>query len=106
MAQLRKFTTGTGKVVYAEREIKTLKLVDVYNTDRYRNKNHDRFEFRDNENKYYYDAALNAEMTEYDSKIAKDLMCEEGKFIKLSGYFVPMDDYIYIYNPRLLEIQN
>ena len=45
-------------------------------------------------------------MTEYDSKIAKDLAFEEGKRIRLTGYFVPPSSYsdnYYICNPRLLS---
>ena len=47
-------------------------------------------------------------MTEYDSKIAKDLSFGEGKMFRLSGYFLPpisWNSRIYIYNPRLLSIE-
>ena len=103
------FITPEGIRIEIERETKVLKLISVYNTDYYKGKNHDAFTFEDGEgNKYVYDAALNADMTEYDSKIAKDLAFAEGKHVKLTGYFLPPSSYsskYYIYNPRLLEIE-
>lgn len=106
---MKKFRSPDGQIIELERETKTLKLLYVYNTDYYKGKNHDAFEFVDSENnRYVYDASLNADMTEYDSKIAKELSFEEGKMVRLSGYFLPPTSWstrIYIYNPRLLSIE-
>lgn len=103
----KKFRSPDGQVYELERETKTLKLVSVSNSDYYKGKNHDAFEFVDGTDEYIYDASLNADQTEYDSKIAQDLAFEEGKYVRLTGYFLPTSSYsnkIYIYNPRLLEI--
>lgn len=103
------FISPDGQKIELERETKTLKFISVFNTDYYKGKNHDQFKFLDNDGTtYVYDATLNAEMTEYDTKFAKDLVFNEGKFIKLSGYFLPpssYSDFTYIYNPRLLSIE-
>lgn len=103
------FRTPEGTRIEVERETKVLKLISIYNTDYYKGKNHDAFTFEDGEgNKYVYDATLNADMTEYDSKIAKDLAFEEGKIVRITGYFVPPSSYsdsYYIYNPRLLSVE-
>ena len=102
------FRDSNGKCIELDRETKVLILKSVYNSDYYKGKNHDSFDFVDNEgNNYRYDATLNADMTEYDSKFAKELAFSEGKHVKLSGYFVPPSEYsecIYIYSPRLLSI--
>lgn len=104
---MKKFRTAEGKIVEVERETKTLQLKSVINIDYYKGKNHDAFTFIDGPTKYIYDASLNADMTEYDSNFAKDLAMAEGKYIKLSAYFVPTDNEnrFYIYNPRLLNIE-
>lgn len=103
------FRTPEGTRIEVERETKVLKLISIYNTDYYKGKNHDAFTFEDGEgNKYVYDATLKADMTEYDSKIAKDLAFEEGKIVRITGYFVPPSSYsdsYYIYNPRLLSVE-
>lgn len=105
----KRFISSTGHLVEIEREIKTLKLTHVNNSDYYKGKNHDSFNFTDTEGiKYIYDASLNSDMTEYDSEFAKTLAFKEGKFIRLSGYFLPNfadNGKIYIYNPRLLGIE-
>lgn len=105
---MKRFKTTDGKIVEVERETKTLLLKTIKNSDYYKGKNHDSFIFKDGSITYIYDATLNADMTEYDSKIAKDLSFEEDKYIMLSAYFVPtdFDDKFYIYNPRLLDILN
>ena len=106
---VKTFRSPDGQRIELERETKTLKLESVNNSDYYNSKNHDAFRFTDNEgNTYIYDASLNANMTEYDSKIAKDLVFEEGKIVKITGYFVPPSSYsdsYYIYNPRLISIE-
>ena len=103
------FKDPDGKRIELERETKVLTLISVNNSDYYKGKNHDAFRFTDGEgNTYIYDASLNADNTEYDSKIAKDLAFEEGKTVKLTGYFLPPSsnsDNYYIYNPRLLNIE-
>ena len=103
------FKDPDGKRIELERETKVLTLISVNNSDYYKGKNHDAFRFTDGEgNTYIYDASLNADNTEYDSKIAKDLAFEEGKIVKLTGYFLPPSsnsDNYYIYNPRLLNIE-
>lgn len=103
------FKDPDGKRIELERETKVLTLKSVTNSDYYKGKNHDAFRFTDGEgNTYIYDASLNADNTEYDSKIAKDLAFEEGKMVKLTGYFLPPSsnsDNYYIYNPRLLNIE-
>ncbi|MEE3344240.1 MAG: hypothetical protein VZS44_09140 [Bacilli bacterium] len=106
---MKKFRdNATGKLIEVERETKTLILKSIYNTDYYKGKNHDAFTFLDTEgNKYIYNATLNADMTEYDTNIAKELVFQEDKHIKLSAYFVPTEfngEY-FIYNPRLLNIE-
>ena len=105
---MKKFVNPEGKLVECERETKVLKLKSVNNSDYYKGKNHDAFEFTDGEgNTYIYDASLNADMTEYDSNFAKELAFAEGKYIKFSAYFVPVEkDKYYIYNPRLLNVEN
>ena len=107
---MKKFVNPEGKLVECERETKTLKLVLVGRSDYYKGKNHDAFEFTDGEgNTYIYDASLNADMTEYDSKIAKDLAFNEGKMVRITGYFLPPSSYsdsYYIYNPRLLNVED
>lgn len=106
----KKFRTPDGTEIECERKTKTLKLVSILNTDYYKGKNHDAFTFVDEENnQYVYDATLNADMTEYNSKFAKELAFKEGKYIKLTGYFLPPSSYldkIYIYSPRLLSIED
>lgn len=102
------FRTREGKSFEVERETKTLKLIKVENTDYYKGKNHDEFLFKDSDGTYYYyDAALNADMTEYDTKFASELACEEGKYVTLSAYFVPRssEKSYYTYLPRLLKIE-
>lgn len=103
------FRSPDGQRIKLERETKTLKLDSVNNSDYYKGKNHDAFRFTDGEgNTYIYDASLNADMTEYDSKIATDLAFEEGKMVRITGYFVPPSSYsdnYYIYNPRLLSVE-
>lgn len=105
----KRFISPSGHKIELERETKTLKLDSVNNSDYYKGKNHDSFNFTDTEgNKYIYDASLNADMTEYDSEFAKTLAFGEGKFVRLSGYFLPTfadNDKIYIYSPRLLSIE-
>lgn len=105
---MKTFRTANGKQVECERETKTLQLKSVMNTDYYKGKNHDAFTFRDGANVYIYDASLNADMTEYDSNFAKELAFAEGKYVKITAYFVPTDDdnRFYIYNPRLLNIED
>ena len=46
-------------------------------------------------------------MTEYDTKFASELACEEGKYVTLSAYFVPRpsEKSYYAYLPRLLKIE-
>ena len=104
---MKSFRLRNGKNVEVEREIKTLKLINVENTDYYKGKNHDEFLFKDSDNHYIYNAALNADMTEYDTKFATELIIGgENKFYKISGYFVPTEENTYyIYNPRLLNIE-
>lgn len=101
------FRDMNGKRFEIERETKTLKLESVIHSDYYKGKNHDDFRFTDGDgNEYVYDASLNAEMTEYDSKFAKELAFEEGKVVKVSAYFLPSQLYrntSYIYNPRIVE---
>lgn len=103
----------TGEVFEVERETKVLKLISVENSDYYRGKNHDTLTFVDNENhKYIYDATINADMTVYDTKFASELAFEEGKYVKISAYFLPtyLEQYGIdkkaIYNPRLLSIED
>ena len=104
---MKTFRTRSGKSVEVERETKTLKLVNIENTDYYKGKNHDEFLFKDGETSYIYNASLNADMTEYDTKFATDLIADgEGKYCKISAYFVPTDRCYFIYNPRLLEIED
>ena len=105
---MKKFVNSEGKLVECERETKVLKLISVNNSDYYKGKNHDAFEFTDGEgNTYIYDASLNADMTEYDSNFAKELAFAEGKYIKFSAYFVSVEEgKYYIYNPRLLNVEN
>ena len=104
----KKFRNPDGQLIKCERETKVLKLILIRNTDYYKGKNHDAFEFIDDDgNKYVYDASLNADMTEYDTVFAKELSFMEGKYVKITGYFLPPTSYldmIYIYNPRLLSI--
>lgn len=106
----KKFRTPDGAEIECERKTKILKILHVHNTDYYKGKNHDAFEFIDDDgNKYVYDASLNADMTEYNSKFAKELAFKEGKYIKLTGYFLPPSSYldkIFIYSPRLLNIED
>ena len=105
----KRFRDPNWKRIELERETKVLKLKTVYNSDYYKGKNHDSFKFVDTEgNIYIYDATLNADMTEYDTKFARELSLEDGKMVKLSGYFLPpskYSSYIYIYNPRLISIE-
>lgn len=105
---MKKFRTAEGKIAECERETKILQLKSVMNTDYYKGKNHDAFTFRDGSNVYIYDASMNADMTEYDSNFAKELAFAEGKYVKITAYFVPTDDdnRFYIYNPRLLNIED
>ena len=105
---MKTFKTANGNQVECERETKTLQLKSVANTDYYKGKNHDAFTFRDGSNVYIYDASLNADMTEYDSNFAKELAFAEGKYVKITAYFVPTDDdnRFYIYNPRLLNVED
>ena len=102
------FRSPDGQRIELERETKTFKLDSVNNSDYYKGKNHDAFEFTDGEgNTYIYDASLNADMTEYDSNFAKELAFAEGKYIKFSAYFVSVEEgKYYIYNPRLLNVEN
>ncbi len=102
---MKKFRTIDSRNIEVERDIKNLKLIKIENTDYYKGKNHDAFEFVDGENnRYVYDASLNADMTEYDTKIAKELCYREKEYCKISAYFVPVrDGYFYMYNPRLLD---
>ena len=103
---MKKFNLRSGETIAIERETKTLKLIKIENTDYYKGKNHDEFLFRDSNDDYIYNASLNADMTEYDTKFATDLIADgEGKYCTISAYFVPTRDKTYfIYNPRLLDI--
>lgn len=96
-----------GRVYECERETKTLKLQSVENTDYYKGKNHDAFTFVEGPNRYIYDAAMNADMTEYDTNFARELAFAEGKYVKFSAYFAFVEEgKFYIYNPRLLNIED
>ena len=108
---MKSFRLKNGKNVEVEREIKTLKVVSIDNTDYYKGKNHDAFTLTDGENQYIYNGSLNADMTVYDTKIAQELCYAENKYVVISAYFVPMEstfgnEYFYIYNPRLLEVKD
>ena len=71
----------------------------------YKGKNHDDFTFVDYDGNYYhYHASLNADMTEYDSDIAKKLAFGEGEYFKISAYFLPNYDVSYfMYLPRFVK---
>ncbi len=101
--------TNSGNKITLERETKVLLLKSIHKTDYYKGKNHEAFRFVDNDgNSYVYDAAVNADMTEYETKFGSDLAFSENKYIKISAYFLPdtdIDNYYYIYNPRILNIE-
>lgn len=103
------FIDPNGNKITLERETKVLLLKSVRHSDYYKGKNHDAFKFLDNDgNIYIYDATLNADMTEYDTKFGSDLAFSENKYIKISAYFLPPSEYsenYYIYNPRILQIE-
>ena len=78
------FRSPDGQRIELERETKTLKLESINNSDYYKGKNHDAFRFTDGEgNTYIYDASLNADMTEYDSKIAKISHLKKERWLEL-----------------------
>ena len=108
MQKIKAFIDSQGNRTEVERETKILELKKVYNTDTYNGKNHDALEFEDEDGRrYIYNATLNAEMTEYDSKIAKELAFREGERFKISGYFVQCsandDKKFWINSPRLIK---
>ena len=101
----KKFRKYDGTTYEADREVKILKLISIHNTDYYKGKNHDDFTFVDYDGNYYhYHASLNADMTEYDSDIAKKLAFGEGEYFKISAYFIPHYDVShFMYLPRFVK---
>ena len=102
---MARFRDGKGNSYECDRQTKTLKLVSVENVERFKNKEHDAFTFTDGEDTYVYYASLNAGMTEYDTVFARGLSLCEGEFVKMSAYFVPNNKEYFIYNPRLLSVE-